>query len=537
MKIFRSINFYFLISLFINLYYIIYFKGEFVLSGQIYGEIGSDFLKNLFLFKENSFLSYLLIEHAGYLAFPQRLILFFLQSLNLKNLVLATQIISILFVSLFYSIFCLKKFSFIINSQFHRFLFCIFIITSKNFGLVSFMSFTYIYYFYFIVILFLLINEKKFQLDKYDYPLLIILINKPISLIFFPILIFYSKEILKKNKIFFIIAVLFLFVSATSIINFYNAENLINEKITFNAFRTEIFLNSLFLNSSDSYIVNSIFFLIFLSLIIFKGEKRELFIYLFLIFIGCNIFYAVTLHDGRLLSYQDFGRIFRWNVIQILLFKFIIFNIILILKESNIIKLLLILICYSLFLPHENLKFKEDEIYSPTVYSLENLDKNLDGCILTEPAWIFSLHSNQCYFITDESKIFDIKHFKKKDKKTYFNIDLGKYKNLNIIDNTYRGFRYKTTNAANEKLNSFIVSIKTTNNPNLNINYIVNQKKYSIRLKLKRNKLYYIQLYFDNQVYLDDIYDFKIKFDEEIYSGTIDNEIKLTLLGSYDDKK
>ena len=131
-------------------------------------------------------------------------------------------------MSLFYSIFCLKKFSFIINSQFHRFLFCIFIITSKNFGLVSFLSFTYIYYFYFILILFLLINEKKFQLDKYDYPLLIILINKPISLIFFPILIFYSKEILKKNKIFFIIAVLFLLINVTSIIYFYNTENLIN---------------------------------------------------------------------------------------------------------------------------------------------------------------------------------------------------------------------------------------------------------------------------------------------------------------------
>lgn len=537
MKIFRNLNFYFLVSLFLNLFYIIYFKGDFVLSGQIYGEIGSDFLKNLFLHKDNSFLSYLLIEHAGYLALPQRLILFFLQSLNLENLVLASQIISILFVSLFYSIFCLKKFSFIIESQFYRFLFCIFIITSKNFGLISFLSFTYIYYFYFVLILFLLTNEKKFKLDIYDYPLLIILINKPISLIFFPILIFYSKKIFEKNKIFLIIAILSLLISTTSIINFYNTENLINEKITFNSFRTEIFLNSLFLNMSDSYIVNSIFFLIFLSLVIFKVEKKELFIYLFLIFIGCNIFYAITLHDGRLLSYQDFGRIFRWNIIQILLFKFIIFNIIFILKENNFIKLILILICYSLYLPHENLKFKEDEIYSPKVYSLENLNKNFDGCLLIEPAWIFSLYSKQCYFITDESKIFDIKHFKKKDKKIYYNINLGKYKNLNIIDNKYRGFRYKTTKPINERINSFLVSIKTKNNPNLNINYFINQKKNSIRLELKRNKLYFIQLYFDDQVYLNDIYDFKIKFDEEIYSGTIENEIKLILVGSYDNKK
>ena len=188
----------------------------------------------------------------------------------------------------------MKKFSFIIQSQFYRFLFCIFIITSKNFGLVSFLSFTYIYYFYFLLILFLLINEKKFKLDNYDYPLLIILINKPISLIFFPILILYSKKIFEKNKIFLIIAILSLLISTTSIINFYNTENLINEKITFNSFRTEIFLNSLFLNMYDSYIVNSIFFLIFLSLIIFKVEKKELFIYLFLIFIGCNIFYAIT---------------------------------------------------------------------------------------------------------------------------------------------------------------------------------------------------------------------------------------------------
>ena len=56
-------------------------------------------------------------------------------------------------------------------------------------------------------------------------------------------------------------------------------------------------------------------------------------------------------------------------------------------------------------------------------------------------------------------------------------------------------------------------------------------------MELKRNKLYFIQLYFDDQVYLNDIYDFKIKFDEEIYSGTIENEIKLILVGSYDNKK
>ena len=75
------------------------------------------------------------------------------------------------------------------------------------------------------------------------------------------------------------------------------------------------------------------------------------------------------------------------------------------------------------------------------------------------------------------SKIFDTKHFKKKDKKIYYNINLGKYKNLNIIDNTYRGFRYKTTKPINESINSFLVSVKTQNNPNLNINYFINQKK------------------------------------------------------------
>ena len=32
------------------------------------------------------------------------------------------------------------------------------------------------------------------------------------------------------------------------------------------------------------------------------------------------------------------------------------------------------------------------------------------------------------------------------------------------------------------------------------------------------------------------IYDFKINFDDEIYSGTIENEIKLILVGSYDNK-
>ena len=103
------------------------------------------------------------------------------------------------------------------------------------------------------------------------------------------------------------------------------------------------------------------------------------------------------------------------------------------------------------------------------------MNKNFDGCLLIEPAWVFLCTQNSVILLLMRVKYLTL-NILKKDKKIYYNINLGKYKNLNIIDNTYRGFRYKTTKPINESINSFLVSVKTQNNPNLNINYFINQK-------------------------------------------------------------
>ena len=74
-----------------------------------------------------------------------------------------------------------------------------------------------------------------------------------------------------------------------------------------------------------------------------------------------------------------------------------------------------------LYLPHENLKFKKDEIHSPKV-TLENLNKNFDGCLLIEPAWVFLCTQNSVILLLMRVKYLTLNILKKRKKKMYYNI-------------------------------------------------------------------------------------------------------------------
>jgi len=207
--------------LFIYIVYLVLLGNDWIYSGEIWAESSTDFYRNSKL----NFFDALFIPHSGYLAFPQRIISFFLGIFDFDPGIVAHVYnwSGILLGALLVSVINLNYFRCLIKSDHIRWLLSLSILLLAGFSERQFINFTYLGAFFvlsYALLAFYLKNHNIFPKLSMFIPF--IMASKPAVLALMPILFlsfFFAKNIKFKTTLF--IGLIFGFLQFFVLLNSY----------------------------------------------------------------------------------------------------------------------------------------------------------------------------------------------------------------------------------------------------------------------------------------------------------------------------
>jgi hypothetical protein len=203
---------------------------HFLLKGSMWAEMGVNYFPNA---KSNDILTKLFSTDSGYIPFGLRIISALYSLLEIPTVVIPFlySITAILGTGLMVGFFCLKRFRVLVESDFLRFIICLFITFAADFETRTYINFTYFSVFFIFINLVMFYKQEIKNYVFFSFPVLIF--SKPILLSFLPLLffVFFSMKRTLVQKTTFLLILLVTVIQSLTIIRS-NSQNKFQQDTT-----------------------------------------------------------------------------------------------------------------------------------------------------------------------------------------------------------------------------------------------------------------------------------------------------------------